>query len=82
VVAITEEDLPSSRRPRSSAASVLGVTPGWLPAARSPSRGRPAASKLLHVLLPETVVMWDNNIEPFARDFRDFLTACGQRDAG
>lgn len=36
--------------------------------------GDTAASKFLHVLLPEAFVMWDNNIKPFARDYEDFLT--------
>ena len=36
--------------------------------------GDTAASKFLHVLLPDLFVMWDNNIKPFAQDYEDFLT--------
>lgn len=35
--------------------------------------GDTAASKFLHVLLPESFVMWDNNIKPFANGYEDFL---------
>lgn len=38
-----------------------------------PTVGDTAASKFLHVLLPNAYVMWDNNIKPFARDYEDFL---------
>jgi hypothetical protein len=36
--------------------------------------GDTAASKFLHMLLPDAFVMWDRNIKPFARDYGDFLT--------
>jgi hypothetical protein len=36
--------------------------------------GDTAASKFVHMLLPEAIVMWDNNIKPFASGYRDFLT--------
>lgn len=42
--------------------------------AEIPTMGDTAASKFLHVLLPDPFVMWDNNIKPFARDYEDFLT--------
>jgi hypothetical protein len=35
--------------------------------------GDTAASKFLHVLLPDAFVMWDNNIKPFAAGYSDFL---------
>jgi hypothetical protein len=36
--------------------------------------GDTAASKFLHVLLPDAFVMWDNTIKRLARDYEDFLT--------
>jgi hypothetical protein len=36
--------------------------------------GDTAASKLLHVLLPDSFVMWDNNIKRFACDYEHYLT--------
>src|SRR4051794_17300536 len=48
--------------------SVLGLK------AQIRTMGDTAASKFLHVLLPDIFVMWDNNIKPFARDYEDFLT--------
>lgn len=39
-----------------------------------PTMGDTAASKFLHVPLPDAFVMWDNNIKPFAHDYEEFLT--------
>jgi hypothetical protein len=66
---IVDDELPDAIREIQALYDSLMATgraavPNWSDA---------AASKVLHQLIPELFVMWDNNIKPFAADYGDFM---------